>query len=405
MMTFAGSAELLAATVRTLAEAPSARSVLALFPRLLQTHLPLLAQPILYYREPEGNLFKGFSAEPLARALPPLKESGALLESFNGRRDFLLENEKNRIHFRLYNDDSGGLLQQLGLNLLIPLHARRYFRGLLLARLAADQEHHAPALAAAVQTAAQPLIALNEAENLELDNDKNYYKLFKFDRLVLLGQMAASLAHELRTPLATVLFEISAMADLLPQNPEIAAARLTIHREIARANDLIESLLVFSKFKELRLEPVELAAFAAECLRDIPGRKIPSGVRLSLEAGEAITVLSDRNRLRQVFFNVLFNALEAVGERGEITVRVFSQYRDSPAQRSHRIAIEDNGPGIPDQLKEKVLEPFFTTKKEGTGLGLYISYGIMKSLKGDLDIQSSAAGTRVSLILPERKSG
>ena len=60
------------------------------------------------------------------------------------------------------------------------------------------------------------------------------------------------------------------------------------------------------------------------------------------------------------------------------------------------------GPGIPDAIKDRVLEPFFTTKKEGTGLGLYISYSIMKTLKGDLEIHSSGQGTRVNLILPAR---
>jgi signal transduction histidine kinase len=115
-------------------------------------------------------------------------------------------------------------------------------------------------------------------------------------------------------------------------------------------------------------------------------------------------VESDGNRLKQVFINVFFNALEALKgiENSEIIIRIYSEYNDLPKNIRHIIAITDNGPGIPAAIKEKVLQPFFTTKKEGTGLGLYISYSIMKTLKGDLEIHSSGQGTRVNLILPAR---
>jgi signal transduction histidine kinase len=125
---------------------------------------------------------------------------------------------------------------------------------------------------------------------------------------------------------------------------------------------------------------------------------------VSLQAEKEIQVASDGNRLKQVFINVFFNALEALSgmENGEISIRIYSEYNELPKNIRHIIAITDNGPGIPATIKEKVLEPFFTTKKEGTGLGLYISYSIMKTLKGDLEIHSSGQGTRVNLILPAR---
>jgi signal transduction histidine kinase len=167
---------------------------------------------------------------------------------------------------------------------------------------------------------------------------------------------------------------------------------------------MIESLLVFSKFKELTIAPILLREFCAQILQEIPAKKLPPGIKVSLHAEKEIRVASDGNRLKQVFINVFFNALEALKgiENSEVIIRIYSEYNNLPKNIRHIIAITDNGPGIPAAIKEKVLQPFFTTKKEGTGLGLYISYSIMKTLKGDLEIHSSGQGTQVNLILPAR---
>lgn len=384
--------------------ARSARAFLGEFPHLVQKHFPF-ARCILYYKEPEGNSFRPYpgDAEPETE-LPLIREEANLIESFTNRSEWLLDTAQSHFHFDIFNRDSSDLFRSKSLNLVIPLRARSYFRGLLLVSLAADAGKYAPELAAAAQTAALLFVPMIEAEQMEFANDKNYYRLFKFDRLVLLGQMAASLAHELRTPLTTVLFEISAIKNQLPQKEEIGSAYEKINREIARANQMIESLLVFSKFKELNIAPLQLREFCQRILEEIPNKKIPPGMKVALRAEEEIQVASDGNRLKQVFINVFFNALEALSgrEKGEIVVRIYSEYNDLPRNVRHIIAISDNGPGIPDAIKDKVLQPFFTTKKEGTGLGLYISYSIMKTLKGDLEIQSSGHGTRVNLILPAR---
>ena len=216
--------------------------------------------------------------------------------------------------------------------------------------------------------------------------------------------MAASLAHELRTPLTTVLFEATAIKGRTGSDGAIAAACDKINREISRAGRLVESLLVFSKFKDLNLSHFPLREFVERTLAEIPPKKIPDSVTIRVRAEREIRVASDSDRLKQVFMNVLFNALEAMAglRDGNIDIRIYSEYDELPRNIHHVIAICDSGPGIPDAIKDRVLEPFFTTKKEGTGLGLYISYSIMKTLKGDLEIHSSDQGTQVNLILPVR---
>jgi len=395
--------EFFSQAARSLQEARDARSFLPSFPLLLKKHFPC-ARCILYYKEAEGNAFRPYDSESRKSDLPLINEEANLIESFTGRNEFLLADAHNRMYFDLFNHDSDGFFARNCLNLVVPLHARNYFRGLLLAAVDAGDRKTASAIAAAAQTAALMVIPQIEAEQMEYENDKNYYRLFKFDRLVLLGQMAASLAHEMRTPLTTVLFELAAMQNRLPADEKIAGTYETINREIARANQMIESLLVFSKFKDLLIAPIFLREFIERTLREIPANKIPPWVKVQIQAEKEIQVSSDGNRLKQVFINVLFNALEALANQknAAITIRIYSEYKDLPKNIRHIIALTDNGPGIPDAIKDRVLEPFFTTKKEGTGLGLYISYSIMKTLKGDLEIHSSTQGTRVNLILPAR---
>lgn len=387
----------------SLQEARNARSFLTSFPLLMQKYFPC-ARYILYYKEAEGNVFRPYDSSSRKSDLPLIGEEANLIESFTGRSEFLLADVHNRMYFDLFNRDNNDFFAKNSLNLVIPLHARKYFRGLLLAAVEAADRQSVSVLAEAAQTAALMFIPQIEAEQMEYDNDKNYYRMFKFDRLVLLGQMAASLAHEMRTPLTTVLFELAAMQNQLPADEKITGAYETIKREIARANQMIESLLVFSKFKDLNIAPIFLHEFIERTLREIPANKIPARVKVQVQAEKEIQVSSDGNRLKQVFINVLFNALEALSNQKKpaIDIHIFSEYKDLPKNIRHIIAISDNGPGIPDAIKDRVLEPFFTTKKEGTGLGLYISYSIMKTLKGDLEIHSSGQGTRVNLILPAK---
>ncbi len=393
--------EFLVSIASALQAARSARDFLPSFSAILRRHFPL-ERCIVYFKEADGNAFKPYSDDAPAGPLPLIPEEADLVESFTGRREPMVDGARTRMYFELFDRGTGGLLARNGINLIIPLHARSYFRGLLLAR--GDGRADVRALTVAVQAAAVMFIPLIEAERLEFANDKNFYRLFKFDRLVLVGQMAASLAHELRTPLTTALFEATAIKGRTEGDGAIAAACDKIHREISRAGRLVESLLVFSKFKGLHLSRFPLPEFVERTLGEIPPKKIPPSVAIRVQAESGIQVTSDSDRLKQVFMNVLFNALEAMAGQGagRIDIRVYSEYDELPRNIQHVIAIRDSGPGIPDAIKERVLEPFFTTKKEGTGLGLYISYSIMKTLKGDLEIHSSGQGTQVNLILPAR---
>ncbi len=130
--------------------------------------------------------------------------------------------------------------------------------------------------------------------------------------------------------------------------------------------------------------------------------KIPANITVTKKLDDDLDIESDSEQLRQVLVNVLFNAAEAIGTKaGEITIFTNVSGRDRlPSKEMFNIAVKDNGPGIPDDFKEKLFQPFQTTKEEGTGLGLYTCYGLMKSLGGGIKIKSTNKGTEVILSLP-----
>jgi two-component system NtrC family sensor kinase len=124
---------------------------------------------------------------------------------------------------------------------------------------------------------------------------------------------------------------------------------------------------------------------------------------LTKTLGQPMAVKTDIQRIQQVLINILFNALDAVGkEKGEIKISTYITGRDQvPENELFNISVIDSGPGIEESFKEKLFQPFQTTKEEGTGLGLYTCYGLMKSLGGDITINSSPRGTEVILSLPQ----
>ena len=379
--------------------APSMSTFLKQLPGIIQEYLPL-KRTVIFYKSETGNHYNPYSEDFENSRITPLDENSNIIRSFVNHRRVILLDEKENIYQEIFNKNSDHILDRYDLNLVVPLYCRRYNRGLMLSRLDPKKKGLLKELEQVLHTAADIFIPIIETERLEVENDRNYYRLFKFDRLVLLGEMVASIAHELKTPMSTVLLEVQEMHDMLTDQKGLDQTCKKIKKEINRVNQFIRSLLSFSKFKEISNEELALNEFVKKTLKDIPRKRIPPNLKIVTQLQNNPVVYTDRNRLHQVFLNILFNAFDAAGPRGEITIKTYTEHKETDKDMKHYIAIRDNGPGISDEIKEKILEPFFTTKKEGTGLGLYISYGIMRSLKGDLEIESSANGTAVYIVLP-----
>jgi signal transduction histidine kinase len=211
-------------------------------------------------------------------------------------------------------------------------------------------------------------------------------------RLASLGKMAAGIAHEIRNPLAiinTAVFYLEATED--GADPERREQLRIIKEEIGRANRIIGDLLGFARGGTLELEEVELDALLAEIAES--ARSLPDleQVRFEteLEPGLGRAEL-DAERIRQVVFNLVRNAAQAVGPGGRVRLG---------ARRSEPfgvvIQVADNGPGIPEEHLGRVFDPFFTTREKGTGLGLAICHTIVTQHGGRIEVRNQVQGGAV----------
>jgi signal transduction histidine kinase len=230
-------------------------------------------------------------------------------------------------------------------------------------------------------------------------------QLWQAAKLATLGELAAGIAHELNNPLATVSLRVEGLLATLPADDPRRRALEIVEGEIERMGNLVANLLQFSRRGQRQVSTLVLHE-ELDCTLELVHyqfRRRGIGVRREV-AAEVRPVHGDRQQLRQVFLNLLTNALDAMPQSGTLTVRVHPAARED-AGDPDRVVVEvsDTGTGIPAEHLAKVTEPFFTTKEEGkgTGLGLAICKRIIQEHGGRLVIDSTVGrGTTVRVELP-----
>jgi PAS domain S-box-containing protein len=215
--------------------------------------------------------------------------------------------------------------------------------------------------------------------------------------LAEVGELAATIVHELRNPLTTVLMGLNAFKRM--DLPAPAQERLALSLDEAeRIRNLLSEILLYAKPQTLQFSPLEINEFILEILPSL--RTMPSAMKRRIEFIPAlipVQVLADKNKLKQVFINLIDNACEAVKE-GEI---ISWQIELQETANQVYIRVRNGGDPIPPEVLPKLTKPFYTTKSSGTGLGLAIVKRIVEAHAGELAIASFAAeGTIVSVRLP-----
>ena len=234
-------------------------------------------------------------------------------------------------------------------------------------------------------------------------------RMYRADRLATLGQLAAGAAHEIRNPLTSIRSTIQYLQKEIADPGKQDLVRELIE-EVDRINGIIEGLLSFSRPTKAEISRVDLRLLLGQVINLVSSTALKRGIALKLVWHPEVSELdADPALLKQVFLNILMNAIEALEKGGQVQVQVELVTRsDSRRQRgTFHLVFEDDGPGIPAENLERIFDPFFTTKKEGTGLGLSICYGIIQQHGGDIEIESRTIekepgnhGTRVALTLP-----
>jgi len=209
-----------------------------------------------------------------------------------------------------------------------------------------------------------------------------------------LGEMAALIAHEIKNPLAGIRGAIQVIGSRLPAGSRDQAIASEIVSRIDGLNELMKDLLLFARPPQPRVEPVDPAALIGATARLLAEDPAARDVRVEIE-GAAPPVMADAGLLQIVFGNVLANAAQAMEGRGVARVQV------AHVNGVCRIAIHDSGPGIPDDIRQRIFTPFFTTKARGSGLGLPTAKRLVEAHAGTIRIDCPPeGGTRVTIELP-----
>lgn len=228
------------------------------------------------------------------------------------------------------------------------------------------------------------------------------------DRLAALGQMSANLAHEIRNPLAAIEVSCSLLKRRLPEKEPGRDLLDKIIVEVRRLNRTISSSLEFVKPLSLTLAPGVIEPILEEALLVAHGRRGRAGIRTERRyTPDLPRFLMDRGQLRQVFENLFLNAMEAMGEEGVLTIETSVTPAPDAASVPYRppgagaadpwqgfdryvvIGVIDTGHGIAEDHRDKLFYPFFTTKKQGSGVGLSMAKKIVDSHRGLIDVESS----------------
>ena len=223
-------------------------------------------------------------------------------------------------------------------------------------------------------------------------------QLMHSQKMESIGTLAAGIAHEVGNPLTS----ISSIVQVLQRtiNDEFARDKLTlVQSQVHRITKIIRDLVDFSRPSNYQVQPTDIVKVLTDSVEIVKMGKKAKEVTFYTHVRQQIPLLSlVPDQMAQVFINILLNAVDALqGKRGSITTNF---ERDDDVVR---VTIEDNGAGIPPDLLTKIFEPFFTTKRvgEGTGLGLWVSYGIIKSFRGDITVWSEPGeGTSFCVTLP-----
>ncbi len=368
---------------------------------------------------------------PPAPFLDPATARAILATAAAGQKAFLLENLDRRIDElrALVPAEGGGRgasavaeeLKRLGeargamgamkAGICIPLTAGDRVIGFLACRDERVTEAFASNEIAA-------LLELGTRAALVVENSKLYQQMKERDRLAALGEMAAGLAHEIRNPLAAIQ---GAIQLLVPERDGDGKARRApddadqareflgiIADEVKRLNGVVSQFLDYSRPVKAHLAPGDLNEILEGTFK-LLGSDLPPAVTLELDLERPLPRVScDPEQLRQVFLNLALNAVQAMPRGGRLSVATrlardeLAVWREAP-RRSDTVEVRfrDTGPGVPEEAKEHIFVPFFTTKEKGTGLGLAIVQRIVKAHGGTIVVRSGPdQGAEFVIALP-----
>jgi signal transduction histidine kinase len=386
-----GREQLLAEFQQTLATVAHPQSLYASVLRSLDELFHPAGLALVLY-EADWNVFRpaasrGFSSEAVSRL--ELQPSDRLVSWLKVNRLPLQVDETSGI-FRYLSQEEQRMLLDLGVEVCLPLVSMNRIIGLLL--VGRRRERDLSLLAA---LAAQAALAIENAL-LNQQQTERLRQMYRAERLATAGQLASGVAHEIRNPLTAIRSTIQFLAGDAHAGEGRRELLEGVVAEVDRINQIITQLLSFSRSAEAALEPLELNPLVQFSLSLVAAQARLEQVRVVCQLAPLPTIAGDEGQLKQLFLNLLLNALQAMPEGGELRVESAAGPGGAAC-----LSIADTGCGMSEEVLERIFDPFFTTKAEGTGLGLALSYAIVERHRGEIRVRSAPGeGTVVMLKFP-----
>ena len=301
------------------------------------------------------------------------------------------------------------IIRQLGAELIFPLKIMNQINGTIFLGKKTDG---APFTEQALNLLSilinQATFAIEHASLYEQQTER-LKKMYRTDRLATLGELAAGAAHEIRNPLTAIRSTIQYLSKDFSADPVKSEMVTELISEVERINKIVQGLLSFARPSDLNTSDINIEQLINQTLLLVTNTLRKQNVEVEFEYfTDNTTIQGDAEQLKQVFLNIILNAVEAMGKNPPERSRtlIISIEKGTPINTHSRyliISFEDSGKGIEQKNIENVFNPFFTTKEEGTGLGLAICYGIINRHEGEIEVKSVPdKGTCINIKLPQR---
>lgn len=301
------------------------------------------------------------------------------------------------------------IIRQLGAELIFPLKIMNQINGTIFLGKKTDgapfTEQELNLLSILIN---QATFAIEHASLYEQQTER-LKKMYRTDRLATLGELAAGAAHEIRNPLTAIRSTIQYLSKDFSADPVKSEMVTELISEVECINKIVQGLLSFARPSDLNTSDINIEQLINQTLLLVTNTLRKQNVEVEFEYfTDNTTIQGDAEQLKQVFLNIILNAVEAMGKNPPERSRtlIISIEKGTPINTHSRyliISFEDSGKGIEQKNIENVFNPFFTTKEEGTGLGLAICYGIINRHEGEIEVKSVPdKGTCINIKLPQR---
>ncbi|MFH1135990.1 MAG: HAMP domain-containing sensor histidine kinase [Pseudomonadota bacterium] len=322
----------------------------------------------------------------------------------------LVKQERRQID-QLIGNQKRSLFYSLGLFVMLSLVVAYYLFFQIFRPMTAIQSAAAEITAGNVReippVAGSPevqslIVVLN---NMIHELDKKSDQLIQREKMAALGTLTSGVAHELNNPLSNISSSTQILLEELDEgNLEFQRGLLSgVEEQVEKARDIVRSLLEFAREREFEPGPVDLAKLIGSTIRLVRG-ELPGEVNINVDIPFPIEIEADYRRLSQALMNLILNGVQAMEGKGGV-LKIAAYY--NPKDRRVRLEVEDEGPGIREEDLPHIFDPFFSTKEVGggTGLGLYVTYGIIQKHRGDISVYSRPGqGAKFVVSLPLKQN-